>query len=70
MISDEQLDAYRQTGERVRVVRDGIEANDVTGIVVAWDEKQVLIRRRNRRVVKLDRSYSYQPFSEPRRWEP
>ena len=70
MISDEQLDAYRQSGERVRVVRDGIEANDVNGIVVAWDEKQVLIRRRNRRVVKLDRSYIYQPFNEPRRWEP
>ncbi|OZB96786.1 hypothetical protein [Paenibacillus sp. XY044] len=66
MISDEELDAYRQSGEQVRVVRDGIESNDVTGIVVAWDNSQVLIRRRNRKVVKLDRNYWYQPVSTPR----
>ncbi|RED37242.1 hypothetical protein [Paenibacillus sp. VMFN-D1] len=66
MISDEELDVYRQSGEQVRVVRDGIESNDVTGIVVAWDGSQVLIRRRNRKVVKLDRNYLFQPASAPR----
>ncbi|MBY0201907.1 hypothetical protein NKT34_15830 [Paenibacillus polysaccharolyticus] len=66
MISDTELDALRLSGEKVRVVRDELESNDVTGIVVAWDDEQVLIRRQNRRVVKLDRSYRYQLFSEPR----
>lgn len=66
MISDEQLDALRLSGERVRVVRDDLESNDVVGIVVAWDPEHVLIRRRNRRVVKLDRGYSYQLFGDPR----
>ncbi|KHL91968.1 hypothetical protein QW71_31810 [Paenibacillus sp. IHB B 3415] len=66
MISDEQLDAYRISGERIRVVRDGLESNDIKGIVLAWDESQVMIRRPNKRVVKLDRNYLYQPFSEPR----
>ncbi|WP_458463884.1 hypothetical protein [Paenibacillus sp.] len=66
MISDTELDALRLSGEKVRVVRDELESNDVTGIVVAWDGDQVLIRRQNRRVVKLDRSYRYQLFSEPR----
>ena len=66
MISDEQLDAYRISGEKIRVVRDGLESNDVKGIVLAWDESQVMIRRPNKRVVKLDRNYLYQPFSEPR----
>ena len=66
MISDTELDALRLSGEKVRVVRDELESNDVTGIVVAWDGEQVLIRRQNRRVVKLDRSYRYQLFSEPR----
>ncbi|AIQ57785.1 hypothetical protein [Paenibacillus borealis] len=66
MISDEQLDAYRISGEKIRVVRDGLESNDVRGIVLAWDESLVMIRRPNKRVVKLDRNYLYQPFSEPR----
>lgn len=66
MISDEELNALRLSGEKVRVVRDELESNDVKGIVVAWDDEQVLIRRQNRRVVKLDRHYSYQRFSEPR----
>ncbi|GGF69976.1 hypothetical protein GCM10010912_14000 [Paenibacillus albidus] len=66
MISDEQLDAYRISGERIRVVRDNLESNDVKGIVLAWDDKQVMVRRPNKRVVKLDRNYIYQPFSEPR----
>lgn len=66
MISEEQLDAYRVQGTMLRVVRDADPANDVKGIVVAWNDKHVLIRRPNRRVVQLDRSYHYQPFSEPR----
>lgn len=66
MISDEQLDAYRVSGEKIRVVRDALESNDVKGIVLAWDESQVMVRRPNKRVVKLDRNYVYQPFSEPR----
>ncbi|MFP4978839.1 hypothetical protein ACE6ED_25765 [Paenibacillus sp. CN-4] len=66
MISDELLNAYRLSGEKVRVIRDGLASNDVVGIVLAWDEQQVMIRRPNRRVVKLDRSYRIQPFSEPR----
>ncbi|MGF7045765.1 hypothetical protein J2T13_000225 [Paenibacillus sp. DS2015] len=66
MITDEQLDAYRVNGDKLRVVRDGLESNDVKGIVVAWNSEQVMIRRQNRKVVKLDRSYSYQVFSEPR----
>lgn len=66
MITDEQLNQYRLSGEMVRVVRDNIEDNDVKGIVVAWNEEQVMIRRRNRKVVKLDRSYIYEPVDEPR----
>ncbi|WP_410511783.1 hypothetical protein PaeBR_17200 [Paenibacillus sp. BR2-3] len=66
MISDEQLNNYRISGEKIRVVRDGLESNDVKGIVLAWDEAQVMIRRPNRRVVKLDRNYLFQPFNEPR----
>lgn len=66
MVSEEQLEAYRQSGESVRVVRDEIEANDVLGIVVAWDETTVLVRKRSRRVVKLSRSYRYIPISEER----
>lgn len=48
MISDTELDALRLSGEKVRVVRDELESNDVKGIVVAWDGEQVLIRRQNR----------------------
>lgn len=66
MISDEELDAFRVGGEKVRVVRDSERSNDVRGIVVAWDAEQVLIRRPNRNVVKLDRNYLYQLASEPR----
>lgn len=66
MISDEQLNAYRISGEKIRVVRDALESNDVKGIVLAWDDTQVMVRRPNKRVVKLDRNYVYQPFSEPR----
>lgn len=66
MISDDQLDAYRVNGDKIRVVRDGLESNDVKGIVVAWNTELVMIRRQNRKVVKLDRNYSYQLFTEPR----
>lgn len=67
MISDEQLNEYRLSGEKVRVVRDALESNDVIGIVIAWDGSQVMVRRPNRRVVKLDRNYMFQPYAEPRR---
>ncbi|AKG34320.1 hypothetical protein [Paenibacillus durus] len=67
MISDEQLNEYRLSGEKIRVIRDTLESNDVIGIVIAWDDSQVMIRRPNRRVVKLDRGYMFQPNTEPRR---
>ncbi len=66
MISDEQLDEYRVHNTVVRVIRDVNPANDVKGIVVAWNDDQVLIRKQNRRVVQLERSYIYQPFTEAR----
>ncbi|WP_046215444.1 hypothetical protein [Paenibacillus wulumuqiensis] len=66
MMSEEELDAYRQSGEKVRVVRDGIRDNDVRGIVIAWDDEHVLIRRPNRNVAKLSRSYIIQPSKDPR----
>lgn len=66
MISEEQLNEFRLSGEAVRVVRDELEMNDVVGIVVAWDDSSVVVRRPNRRVVKLSRSYSYAPASEER----
>lgn len=67
MISEERLDGFRQSGETVRIVRDGLESNDVSGIVVAWDESSVMIRKPSRRVVKLSRTYLYQPATEQRR---
>ncbi|MFB5266409.1 hypothetical protein ACE41H_06365 [Paenibacillus enshidis] len=66
MSSDEVLDVYRVSGEKVRVIRDGLKENDVVGIVLAWDDEHLLIRRPNRRVVKLSRNYTVQPFKEPR----
>ncbi|MHA7963852.1 hypothetical protein ACX93W_06890 [Paenibacillus sp. CAU 1782] len=66
MVSEEQLDQFRQSGEKVRVVRDGMESNDVLGIVVAWDDSSVVIRKPSRRVVKLSRSYRYLSESEER----
>lgn len=67
MIADEELDRYRQEGTLVRVVRDLLESNDVKGYVVAWDEQTVMIRKMSRRIVKLKRDYSYQPYEEARR---
>lgn len=66
MISEEQLDRYRVEGMKVRIVRDALESNDVIGIVVAWDDEFVLIRRPNRKVVKIGRGYGMQPADEPR----
>lgn len=68
MISDEQLNEYRLSGEKVRVMRDSLPSNDVRGIVVAWNEEQVVIRRPNRNVIKLDRNYIYQPAKMPREY--
>lgn len=65
-MTEEQLDKFRIDGTKVRVVRDALEINDVVGIVVAWDDESVLIRRPNKRVVKLKRSYTIVPASEPR----
>ncbi|MFC4600021.1 hypothetical protein [Cohnella hongkongensis] len=70
MWSDEQLDKLRVDGTRIRIVRDALEQNDVVGIVVAWDDEYVLIRRPNRRVVKVKRAYSIQPADEERKWRP
>ncbi|BFH69896.1 MAG: hypothetical protein E6230_14265 [Paenibacillus dendritiformis] len=74
MMDEKMLDRFRQEGTKVRVVRDMLEANDVIGIVVAWSHDEVMIRKRNRRIVKLSRSYLIQPFSEPRtelgEWKP
>ncbi|WP_454190463.1 hypothetical protein [Paenibacillus sp. Marseille-Q7038] len=67
MITDERLNELRESGERVRVVRDNLEVNDVVGIVVAWSDEQIMVRKRNRRIVKLDRNYLIQLESEPRR---
>lgn len=65
-MNDEQLNQYREEGTRIRIVRDALEQNDVVGIVVAWDDEYVLIRRPNRRVIKVKRGYLVQPASEPR----
>jgi hypothetical protein len=67
-MDDDQLDHYRIQGTKVRVVRDYLEQNDVVGIVLAWDDEHVLIRRPNRRVVKVKRGYELQLASEPRKW--
>ncbi|WCF06747.1 hypothetical protein NDS46_20690 [Paenibacillus thiaminolyticus] len=66
MMDETMLDRFRQEGTKVRVVRDMLEANDVIGIVVAWSGDEVMIRKRNRRIVKLSRNYLIQPFSDPR----
>ncbi|WIV20673.1 MULTISPECIES: hypothetical protein [Paenibacillus] len=66
MITDERLNELRESGERVRVVRDNLEVNDVVGIIVAWSDEQIMVRKRNRRIVKLDRNYLIQLESEPR----
>lgn len=67
MIDEEKLNEYRLGSTLIRVVRDAEPSNDVRGFVIAWDEKDVLIRKRNRKVVKLPRTYLYQPADEPRK---
>lgn len=66
ILTDEQLNQYRIDGTKVRVVRDALEMNDVIGIVVAWDASDVMIRRPNKRIVKVSRSYSILPFTVER----
>jgi RNase P/RNase MRP subunit p29 len=66
LITEEELNQYRVDGTRVRVIRDADESNDVRGVVVAWDDSTVLIRKFNKKVVRIDRSYLFQPASEPR----
>lgn len=66
MISDEELNKFRVEGLKVRVVRDAERDNDVRGLVVAWNDDKVMIRKPNRRVVELKRSYFYQLASEER----
>ncbi|MFD2116268.1 hypothetical protein ACFSTH_08725 [Paenibacillus yanchengensis] len=66
MVTEQLLDQFRQSGETVRVIRDALEQNDVLGIVVAWDDTTVIIRRPNRRVVKLSRDYTYQAAEQER----
>ena len=67
MISDEELDRNRQEGIKLRVIRDADEANDVKGIVMGWSDEQVLIRKQNRKSLKMDRSYTFQPWDEERK---
>lgn len=67
MISDDQLDKYRIEGTKLRVIRDSEEANDIKGYVMAWNDTTVMIKKQNRRVLKLDRNYQYQPLSEERK---
>jgi ribosome maturation factor RimP len=66
-MNDEQFNRFREEGTKIRIVRDAMEQNDVVGIVVAWDDEYVLIRRPNRRVIKIKRGYPIQLASEPRR---
>lgn len=66
MISDEQLNAYRLEGTKIRVIRDADASNDLKGFVMAWDDTTVLLKKLNRKVVKLDRGYIYQPFDQER----
>jgi len=66
MITDEQLNEYRLNGTRVRIIRDANEANDVRGFVVAWDDEVVIIRKQNRKVLKLPRTYTCQPANAER----
>jgi hypothetical protein len=62
MVSDEQLDAWRVAGIVVKVVRDAEAVHDVKGIVVAWDDEVVMIRKQNRKIVRLSREYQYLPW--------
>jgi len=65
-ISDEQLNQYRVDGTVLRVIRDAHERNDLKGIVVAWNDQTVIFRKRNRRVVKIPRTYQFMPLDQER----
>jgi hypothetical protein len=66
-LTDDQFNQYRLESTLLRVVRDANPDNDVRGIVVAWDDQHVLIRKRgSKNLLKLDRRYVYQPYSEKR----
>jgi len=64
--TDEELNEYRLKGTQVRVIRDNSETNDVKGIVVAWNDDEMIIRKPNRRVVKFSRKYVVVPADAPR----
>jgi RNase P/RNase MRP subunit p29 len=57
---DEQLNEMRLSGKTIRVVRDAIPDNDLFGTVVAWDATHVILRKRNRKVVKVSKEYTFQ----------
>lgn len=59
MITDEQLNEFRLSGEKVRVQRDADPSHDVRGIIVAWDDQYVILRKPNRNLLKLPRYYIY-----------
>ena len=61
VIAEQLLNQYRLNGTLIRVIRDANGKNDVKGTIVAWNEDTVLLRKRNRKVVKLSRAYTYQP---------
>lgn len=60
MVTEEMLQQFRLSGAQVRVRRDADPANDVRGIVVAWDAETVLLRKANRRLLKLSREYRFE----------
>lgn len=66
MLTDEQLNEYRVQNIRVRVIRDANVRNDVKGFITAWNDEFLLIRKGNRKVVKLPRHYHIQPLTEER----
>lgn len=66
MITDEQLDKFRIEGTLIRVIRDQNEENDIRGFIIAWDDELIALRKRNRKIMRLSRNYTYQPASEPR----
>ncbi|MEY4480446.1 MAG: hypothetical protein RLZZ267_1124 [Bacillota bacterium] len=63
---DNQLDEWRRDGVKVRVVRDANPDNDIRGIVIAWNESDVLVRKQNRKVVKVAKTYHFQADDQPR----
>lgn len=64
---DNRLDEWRRDGVKVRIVRDANPDNDIRGIVIAWNETDVLVRKQNRKVVKLAKTYHFQEDDQPRK---